>query len=161
MSFWGDVVAEVRSAQQPAAPRTPASWWQSGVTPTAPQQPQNAPGQPQSPASYSYAPGTSQRLEAADEVCPRCGSDDYLEVSLDPTYGGRTGIAQTGFNMGNAKRCFNCRYPGVDSSGNVMRKGAVIPSKGEQVKHMKVRQSGGGLDGTWSDASWDNAPLIA
>jgi predicted nucleic-acid-binding Zn-ribbon protein len=159
MGFWSDRVAEVQRQQVPPAPRTPASWWQGEGTQTAPQPPQNAPGQPQPQLRHDYSPDTSQRLDAADEACPRCGSDDYLSVSLDPSYGGRTGIAQTGFNMSNAKRCFNCRYPGPDASGNIMRKGAVAPTKG--VKRQEVRQAGGGLDGTWSDASWDSAPLIA
>jgi hypothetical protein len=160
MGFWSDKIAE-RTPAQPARPQTPASWWQGTTNETPPQRPQDAPGQPQPQSGHNYAPPTSQRLDAGDEACPRCGSDDYLAVTLDPTYGGRTGMAQTGFNMSNAKRCFNCRYPGVDPSGNVMRKGAVIPNQGKGVVHKEVRQSGGGLDGIWSDASWENAPLIA
>jgi hypothetical protein len=157
-SFWAEKVAEARGQQQPV-PRTPASWWQTGTNQTAPARPQEAPGRPAAPVGYAYSPETSERLEAATEACPRCGSDDYLAVALDPSYGGRTGIAQTGFNMSQAKRCFNCRYPGVDPSGNIMRKGAAI--QGSKVQTKKVRQSGGGLDGIWTDASWDNAPLIA
>jgi hypothetical protein len=158
MSFWSEKVAEAKG-HQPAPPRAPASWWQTGTNPTASARPQDAPGRPDPASGYEYSPGTSERLEAATERCPRCGSDDYLAVALDPSYGGRTGIAQTGFNMSQAKRCFNCRYPGVDPSGNVMRKGAAIQGSDVQTKH--VRQAGGGLDGSWSDASWDSAPLIA
>jgi hypothetical protein len=158
MSFWSEKIAEARP-QQPVAQPTPASWWQAGQPQQPQQAPQDAAGRPVGQPSANYTPPTSQRLTAADEACPRCGSDDYLAVALDPSYGGRTGIAQTGFNMSNAKRCFNCRYPGIDPSGNVLRKGAAI--QGSKVETKKVRQAGGGLDGSWSDASWDNAPVIA
>jgi hypothetical protein len=158
MTFWAEKLAEARPQQAPA-PQAPASWWQTGTNRTLPARPQDAPGRPDTPPGHGYAPETSQRLEAASERCPRCNSDDYLAVALDPSYGGRTGIAQTGFNMSAAKRCFNCRYPGVDPSGNVLRKGAAI--QGSKVQTKRVRQAGGGLDGSWTDASWDSAPLIA
>ena len=159
MNFWADKMAE-RRPQRPAQPQTPASWWQQGQPQKAPAPPPASPGAPARTQAYDYLPPTSERLEAAEERCPRCGSEDYLEVEMDVSYGGRAGLAQTGFNMSKNRRCFSCRYPNFNPSGEVVR-GKTLPTKGTKVDRRKVRQAGGGLDGIWGEGSWDNAPLIA
>lgn len=154
MSFWQDRLAERRPAQ-PQAPQTPrGSWWQPPAVPSArPQEPISAPA---SPERGNYTPDTSARLSAAEDRCPRCGSEDYVEVPLDVSYGGRAGIAETGVNLGKSKRCFSCRYPSFDSSGTLVRKGS-----GAKAEKREVKQLGGGDVGSWGDGSWDNAQLIA
>jgi hypothetical protein len=158
MSFWGDKIAE-RQPARPAPPpeRVRTSWLdlpQTRATQTAPQQPQNAPQQAQVPPSGDYLPPTSGYVQEADELCPRCKSEDYVLVPPDAEFGGvRAGVVQP-------KRCFSCRYPGANPSGSLGRAGVAV-GKGTKVRTLEVRQSGGGLDGTWSDSSWDSAPLIA
>lgn len=157
MNFWTDKLNELRPPQAHRAPAQ-ASWWQQGLPQTPPGSRQIDPGRAQPTEPGDYAPGTSARLEAAPDSCPRCGSDDYVEVPIDLTYGGRAGLAETGINLSKNKRCFSCRYPNANPSGEVVR--GKLPAQAKvQTRH--VRQAGGGLDGTWSDASWDDAPLIA
>lgn len=157
MSFWADKIAETQRAA-PAPPPPPRTSWLDVAQPrtyqTAPQQPQNAPQQAQDPSGGGYAPATAAVLQAEDEVCPRCKSEEYVKVPPDAEFGGvRAGVQQP-------KRCFSCRYPGANPSGSLGRAGVAV-GKGTKVKTLEVRQSGGGLDGTWSDSSWDSAPLIA
>lgn len=158
MSFWGDKIAEARppQPQQPQHVRT--SWLdlpQTRTQPTAPQQPQNAPQQPQAPFSGEYLPPTSGYVQEASENCPRCNSEDYVLVPPDPEFGGvRAGVQQP-------RRCFACRYPGANPSGSLVARGMAGSMKGTKVKTLDVRQAGGGLDGIWSDSSWESAPLIA
>lgn len=155
MSFWADKIAETQAAAPPPPPPPRTSWLDLGRTnQTAPQQPQNAPQQAQVPPSGDYLPPTAAVLQAEDERCPRCGSEEYVQVPPDAEFGGvRAGVVQP-------KRCFSCRYPGVNPSGSLGRPG-MASVKGTKVRTLHPRQAGGGLDGIWSDSSWDSAPLIA
>jgi hypothetical protein len=160
MSFWAEKIAEMQPQQptQRYVERQPTSWLglgQNAINETAPQQPQNAPQQAQTPPGGNYAPPTSGYVQEADEVCPRCKSEDYVLVPPDAEFGGvRAGVQQP-------KRCFSCRYPGANPSGSLVRAGMGGAMKGTKIKQLEVRQAGGGLDGIWSDASWENAPLVA
>src|SRR5580704_16133465 len=105
MSWWGERIAEMQPAQPVRQARpAPTSWLQLGQTtaqPTAPQQPQNAPQQAQTPPSGNYLPPTSGYVQEADEVCPRCKSEDYVQVPPDAEFGGvRAGVVQP-------TRCFS------------------------------------------------------
>lgn len=103
-----------------------------------------------------YTPETSARLSAEEGRCPRCGSEDYVEVPLDVSYGGRAGVAETGVNLGKSRRCFACRYPSFDSSGTLVR-----GMSGGKADKRQVRQLGGGDIGSWGDGTWESAQLIA
>ena len=149
-NFWSDRIAERRPQVQPRG-----AWWR---------EPSDASVRPQEPRrdEYStnqstYTPEASARLNGGPERCPRCGSEDYVEVPLDVSYGGRSGMAETGVNLGKSKRCFGCRYPSFDSSGTLVR-----GMSGGKAKKQQVRQLGGGDVGSWGgEASWDSAQLIA
>lgn len=84
-----------------------------------------------------------------EDLCPRCGGDNYVEMRPSAEFGGGM-TAMT-------KRCFDCRYPMFDASGEIIRGVGVA---GQQRRD--TRQLGGGKAGSWQGAAtWDNAVLVA
>jgi len=134
VSWWADKLrAEV---PEPPAPRydniAPGAWWQQTTRAATRPRPER--------------PNTQHDTPAPD-ACPRCGGDNYAQFTLDPSFGGQGG---------NYKRCFDCRYPMFDASGDI-----VHGMRGGQPGKV-TRQVGGGRAGSWQGAAtFDNAVRIA
>jgi hypothetical protein len=153
-SWWAEKI-RAEMPQAPPPPRyeniAPGAWWQQ----TRQEHP-TLPEQPQAIISPNHAPA---------DLCPRCGGENYVQISVDPSFGGQGG---------SMLRCFDCRYPMFDASGDI------ISSPGGGRRRMPgqprpnfTRQVGGGM-GSWSGdtygygtdapargAIWDNAVKIA
>lgn len=150
MSWWAEKIAGSRPPA-PRAPQSQTAWWQPPRMPSSGLS--EPPGAPASPSPSDYAPDASGYVQAALERCPRCGSDEYVEILVDATYGGRGG---------KTKRCFECRYPGIDPSGEVIRGRGGVRAKGTKLEHRNVRQAGDASAGSWAgQATWDAAQVIA
>lgn len=170
--FWEDKIQETAPPPAPARPRNavaPGAWWQQGTQheqpPQAvaqPQQYQQA-GQPvQQPQTGEYAPDTAESVSATDN-CPRCGSAEYAAVQVDlsfggASYGGAALLAETG---GKIKKCFDCRYPQINASGEIVKGKGISAVKADKTTSLRVRQGAGAKDGsTTLGTLFDNAPLI-
>ena len=141
-------VEKIRSEmpQAPPPPRyeniAPGAWWQGQ------EQQQQASRLP--PAAHQTPP-----LVPDTESCPHCGGDNYIEMTIDAQFGG---------HGGQVKRCFDCRYPQFDASGDV------YTSKGMNRRQANLagaktnftRQTAGSAQGSWQgDATFDAAVKIA
>jgi hypothetical protein len=142
MSYWDRV-----RPQPVARPPAHGPWYQ----PQPVQQPRQyqRPQLPQRPAEY--APATAQSITETDR-CPRCGSANYASVIPDASMGGPSG---------KVARCFDCRYPGIDASGDIIRGGLISASNVQSTTTHKVRAVGNPRIGSWGgSATWDSAPLV-
>lgn len=172
--FWEDKIQESAPPPAPAQPRNavaPGAWWQQGTQHEQPpaqqyqqaQQPQHQPaGQPAQPQTGAYAPDTAESVTATDN-CPRCGSAEYAAVQVDlsfggASYGGAALLAETG---GKIKKCFDCRYPQMNASGEIVKGKGISAVKADKTTNLRVRQGAGAKDGsTTLGTLFDNAPLI-
>jgi hypothetical protein len=150
--FWA---AKIRSEMPaPLPPPTvstvaPGSWWQGtdgdGLQPDEVQQ----------TVPQQYLPAEAQSTTHT-ERCPRCGSADYAEFAMDVSMGG-TIPPQLG---AVTKRCFECRYPAYNPSGDVIRGKGITPSSSDMA-YRNVRQSGDPRNGSWGGAAtFDSATKI-
>lgn len=117
MGFWDNKIREI--APPPPPPQqhveqtvAPGAWWQQR---TPQQQPQ------QTPAGYvprqqqaQYHPPQAQRGD--DETCPRCGSEDYTDFTVET----EAGCQPPPPGMAKRKQCFDCRYPLFNASGDML-----------------------------------------
>jgi hypothetical protein len=170
MSFWADKIAESAPPPPPPQPRNavaPGAWWQQGTQHEQPaqavaQQQYQPAGQPvQQAQEYVYAPDTAAHLEATDN-CPRCGSEEYAAVPVDLSFGGASygGAALLAETAGKLKKCFDCRYPQINATGDII-KGKGIASKPENMTNLRVRQGAGARQGSTTSATlFDNAVLV-
>jgi hypothetical protein len=144
MGFWDDKYAEYCAER--------------GIPQSQPQQPHwlqpQVPQAPPDPRLNGYQPLPQQRPgPAPDDLCPRCGSSNYAEVALDTSMGGR-------MVGGPQKRCFDCRYPNFNASGDVIRTAGRRYDPNAQT--MQVRQ-GPVSQGNQQSSGWtgmDNAVNI-
>jgi hypothetical protein len=140
-AWWARKMEAMRAANPALPPAPPAAsgnraWWKQSAyqREETPPQPMGVPGnQPQ------------------QETCPRCGGSNYAAVNLDTSMGGR-------FMVGDTKRCFDCRYPMFNASGDLVHSGGGV-RYGSQTAAQKlnVRQVDGGR-GEWN--GFDAAPNI-
>jgi len=143
MSFWDDRLGPPKKAQ-PAQPVAPGNWWQTPAQQAQIAQPQiHSDGQ----GAVEYTPASSQFVRSrlshdVDDICPRCGSYEYVKIAAESAAGSTYALP------GARLRCMDCNYPGIDTSegviGSIKGTSAAVPIGGhsEVVTH-KVRERGG------------------
>jgi hypothetical protein len=171
--FWEEKIQQVTPPPAPAQPRNtvaPGAWWQQGTEhvqapqAVAPQQQYQQAGVPAQPgqAQYEYAPELAESIAATDR-CPRCGSDEYAAVPVDLSFGGASygGAALLAETQGKLKKCFDCRYPQMDASGEIVKGKGISAVQAEKTTSLRVRQGAAAKQGsTTLGTLFDNAPLI-
>jgi hypothetical protein len=147
VSFWSDKIR----AEMPVPPPVqslavaPGAWWRDEETP---------PHQPPTVAQ-DYVPAEAESLRHT-ERCPRCGSAEYAEFAMDASVGG-TIPPMLG---ATTKRCFECRYPAYNPSGEIIRSKGITVAATDADYH-SVRQLGNPRRGSWQgSATFDSATKI-
>jgi hypothetical protein len=138
MGFWESKLNQMRPPEpqpSPAQNVAPGAWWQGQAHP--PNVGTRLPPQRTVEQQQRQRPGP----DPAD-LCPRCGSDAYVEFHLDVSEGGaidpRVGPMR--------KQCFNCRYPHFNASGNIAsgKGAAALKANGAKIQTLKTKQFIGG-----------------
>lgn len=140
---------------QAPAPKAvaPGAWWQRG---TQHEQPAGTIAQQPAHDPTGYHPAQAQGQDSISQ-CPRCGSGNYAHMPVDLSMGGSSAGALLAQSGGKVKRCFDCRYPNLNASGDVVRgaKGAVHTT---DARALKVRQ--GNIGGVSLGSIMNNAVNI-